>query len=114
MIHKPSTQLEADIAFKDSLVLEAAEAAHHAVTVMQSVYDRFWTLPADRLLAVLNHDITSSLAVLQANTAIGTPCNASLDALDLAQFSKRAPNSMPDGWVFDGTEFTYTNPVQDP
>lgn len=91
MIHKPATQLEADLLAKDALVIRAAEAAHHLASVLRTCNDSFWSLPTERLLAVLNADIPSTLATFAANTALGTACNANLDAIGLPRLATRAP-----------------------
>ena len=108
MIHKPTTQLEADLIAKDALVIRAAQATHHLASVLQGVYQEFWSLPTERLLAVLNADVPATLATFAANTALGTACNASLDALNLSQLSYRAP-VVParSDIVFDGAVFVH-------
>lgn len=91
MIHKPTTQLEADLVHKDAFILRAAEATHHLAVVLRDVHQSFWAVPTERLLAVLNADIPTTLQTFQANTALATACNASLDALALPELSERAP-----------------------
>lgn len=112
MIHKPSTQLEADLAAKDQLVLQAAEATHHLATVLAAVHRAFWSLPEERLLAVLNADVPTTLATFAANTALATACNANLDALDLPRFSHRAILTTPADITFDGAQFVHTPPPE--
>lgn len=115
MIHKPTTILEADLAAKDSLVMQAAEATHHLASVLKSVHERFWNLSPERLIAVLNADVAGTLQTFAHNSAIGVACNASLDALDLSQFSTRAPLAMGlEGIAFDeqSGQFTYTAPPE--
>lgn len=90
MIHKPSTQLEADLARKDTVILRVAEATHHLASVLLHSGE-IWHLPTDRLLAVLNADIPATLQTLEAHAALATACNASLDSLDLPEMSTRAP-----------------------
>ena len=85
------TQAEADLQAKDQLILQAAEATHHLASVLAATNAAFWSVPDERLLAVLNADVSATLATFAANTALGTAVNASLDALNLPQFSKRAP-----------------------
>jgi hypothetical protein len=85
------TEAESDLAAKDQLVLQVAEATHHLATTLKNTNDQFWSLPTDRLLAVLNDDVTSTLATFAANTAIGQTVNNSLDALALPQYQTRAP-----------------------
>ena len=105
------TQLEQDLAFKDESVIRCAEAAHHFAYVLMNENERFWSLPTDRLLAVLNHDVPTTLATFAANTATGNALNATLDQLALPQFSNRAPVTAGRAdIVFNGTSFEYVAP----
>ena len=113
MIHKPSTQLEADLLAKDALVIRAAEATHHLATVLKTCNDAFWSLPTDRLLAVLNASIPDTLAAFAANTALGTACNQHLDAIALSNLATRAPLTPGRAdIVFDGAAFVYVAPPE--
>lgn len=105
------TEAEADLAAKEQLVLHAGEATHHLASVLASTNARFWQLPTDRLLAILNADLPSTLATFEANTALGLQVNASLDALAVPRFSTRAPvTAGRSDIVFDGTAFVYVAP----
>jgi len=107
------TQAEADLAAKEALVLQAGEATHHLAAVLASTNARFWQLPTDRLLAVLNADIPATLATFAANTALGVQVNASLDALAVPQFSHRAPvEPGRSDIVFDGAAFVLVAPPE--
>ena len=88
---KPLTESEADLAAKDQLILQVAEATNHLAATLKNTNDQFWSLPTDRLLAVLNADVASTLATFAANSAIGQAVNASLDELALPQYQTRAP-----------------------
>lgn len=105
-ILKPLSEAEADLAAKDALILQVAEATHHLAVTLKQTNDQFWSLPTERLLAVLNADVVSTLATFAANAGIGLPVNDSLDALSLPQYSTRAPLLMGrrdiklDGGVF--------------
>ena len=90
-ILKSLTEFESDLAAKDAMVIAAAEATHHLASVLANVHRAFWSLPTERLLAVLNADVEATLATFAANTALGTAANASLDALALPRFPARAP-----------------------
>jgi hypothetical protein len=105
------TEAEADLASKNDIVLQVAEATHHLASTLESASNRFWGLPVDRLLVVLNHDVPVTLETLSTNSALGTAVNASLNALNLPQFSKRAPTDVghPD-IVFNGEVFVYVEP----
>jgi hypothetical protein len=104
----PKTQLEKDLAAKDESVLRAAEAAHHFAVVLKNENDLFWALPTDRLLAVMNYDVPTTLATFEANTAVGIALNTTLDQLALPQFPNRAPVTAGRAdIVFNGTSFEY-------
>jgi len=105
------TQAETDLADKDAGIIRSAEALHHAATVIKIENARFWSLPTDRLLAVLNADIPTTLATFQANTAAGTAINSLLDLLGLDQLSNRVPTEPGrTDIIFDGAAFVYVAP----
>ena len=105
------TEAEADLAAKEQLVLQAGEATHHLASTLTTTNAQFWSLPTDRLLAVLNADIPATLATFAANTALGVQVNASLDALAVPQFTTRAPvTAGRTDIVFNGTAFEYITP----
>jgi hypothetical protein len=107
------TEAEADLQAKEQLVLQAGEATHHLASVLATTNAMFWSLPTDRLLAVLNADVPATLATFTANTALGTMVNASLDALAVARFAARAPVEMGrTDIVFDGAAFVYVAPPE--
>jgi hypothetical protein len=107
------TQAEADLAAKEQLVLQAGEATHHLASTLATTNAQFWSLPTDRLLAVLNADIPATLATFAATTALGLQVNASLDALAVPQFASRAPvTAGRSDIVFDGTAFIYIAPPE--
>lgn len=85
------TEAEADLLAKEALILKVAEAAHHLASVLTETNRQFWQLPTDRLLAILNADVPTTIATFTANTLIGTQINASLDAIAAPQFAARAP-----------------------
>lgn len=103
-----------DLDRKDALILQVAEAAHHLASVLATTNEIFWSFPTDRLLDVLNADIPATLATFAANTALATAVNASLDALDLPQFSRRATTKQGrTDIVFDHVAlFFYHNPPE--
>jgi hypothetical protein len=107
------TEAEADLQAKEQLVLQAGEATHHLASTLATTNAQFWSLPTDRLLAVLNADIPATLATFAANTALGLQVNASLDALAVPQFASRAPvTAGRSDIVFDGTVFEYITPPE--
>lgn len=87
----PKTTLESDLAEKDASVLRCAEAAHHLAAILGNENARFWAVPTERLLDVLNHDVATTLATFAANTALGVALNAVLDQIDDTRFHARAP-----------------------
>ena len=97
------SQLDQDLAFKDSLILRALEAANHAAVTLQGCFQTFYELPPERLQAVLNHSIPSTLAMFQGNTTLGQAVNDSLDSADFG--SVRAPVELPAHVTFDGKAF---------
>lgn len=108
----PKTQLEADLQAKEDLIISSAEAIHHAAAVLSENNRRFWSLPDDRLLAVLNHDVEQTLQTFAANTTTGTALNAQLDDLNLPQFPTRAPVEMGRvDVVFEGGAFSIVPPA---
>lgn len=100
------TQLDQDLAFKDSLILRGLEAAHHMAVTLEMSYREFWELPTDRLEAILNADIPRTLAMFAGNTELGTAVNS---ALDTAKYGTvRSPVELPPNVSFDGKKFTVT------
>ena len=107
------TEAEADLQAKEQLVLQAGEATHHLASTLATTNAQFWSLPTDRLLAVLNTAIPATLATFAANTALGLQVNASLDALAVPRFSNRAPvEPGRSDIVFDGTAFVFVAPPE--
>lgn len=105
---RPTTDLDV----KDQIILQVAEATHHLASVLASTNERFWSFPTDRLLAVLNADVDATLATFEANSDLAAAVNVSLDALNLPQFSRRAPTTGRADIVFDGVQFVYVAPPQ--
>ena len=103
------TQLQRDLDFKDSLILRALEAANHVAVTLDMSYREFWSLPSERLEAVLNADIPRTLAMFAGNTAFGTAANAALDAANYG--TVRAPVELPPHVSFNGSQFVVTSPV---
>jgi hypothetical protein len=91
MILTQRTELETDLAERDASVLRCAEAIRHAAAILGNEHARFWGLPTERLLAVLNHDVQSTLALFGANSSFAQAANTALDELNLPGFAIRAP-----------------------
>lgn len=95
-----------DLTFRDDLILRAAEATHHLASTLLAAHEEYWSLPTERLLAVLNDDVAATLETFALNTSIAQAINASLDSINLPQFPKRAPTTTGRAdIVFNGTEF---------
>lgn len=108
------SQAELDLAAKDASIIRCAEALNHLAVTLRNENQQFWSLPTDRLLAVLNHDIGSTNATFAANTAVGVAANNILDQLDLPQFPVRAPvTAGRSDIVFNGTAFEHV-PTPEP
>jgi len=106
---RPTTDLDV----KDALILQVAEATHHLASVLATTNEQFWSFPTDRLLAVLNADVPATLATFQANSALAATVNSSLDALNLPQFSRRAPTEQGRSDIeFDGAFFVQVTPPE--
>lgn len=106
------TELEQDTAWLTALILRMAEATHNVACVSTAVNFEFWnTLSDERLLNLLNADVSRSLAILAGNTTLGGPVNASLESIGLARFSHRAPTEPGRSDIsFNGTEFFLITP----
>jgi hypothetical protein len=103
----PKTQLEKDLAEKDASIIRAATALHYAATVLEAENARFWALPDDRLLAVLNDNAERTLTMFAANEAAANAINALLDEVGDETLTHRAPVSAGRSDIlFDGTTFT--------
>lgn len=109
------TQLEVDLLQKEELVIQAAEAAHNLATVLQNCNNEFWSLPTDRLLAVLNADVSATLETFAQNTALGIACNETLDAVGIKKFPNRAPlEPKRKDIIFDNSSFVFVAPELQP
>jgi hypothetical protein len=107
----PKTQLEKDLAEKDAGIIRAATALHYAGTVIAAENLQFWSLPQDRLLAVLNDNVERTLAMFAANSAAANAINSLLDQIGNEELSHRVPIAMPEGYSNDGKAFSYNPPV---
>jgi len=78
---------------------------HHAIT-LNECYQLFWKSP--NALEMLNENIALTMARFQENTLLGTALN---HALEQAGETVRVIVTMPEGYAFNGTAFTYTPPI---
>ena len=107
------TQAELDLAAKDASVIRCAEAVHHLAATLRNENEHFWSLPTDRLLAVLNHDVATTQATFEVNTSVGIMINGLLDQLALPQFFTRAPvTTGRQDIVFNGNTYEYVAPPE--
>jgi hypothetical protein len=96
---------------RDRLLLQVAEAAKHLAATMTTAHAEYWSLPTERLLAMMNADVSATIETLTLNTVLAGAVNQSLDALNLDQYAHRAPTTMGrSDIIFDGTEFAQTTP----
>lgn len=86
-------QAAADLALLDTLILQTAEAANHLAATMSRCNSAFWSLPDDRLVAVLNANVSRTAAVFASNSSLGAAVNDALDAIDSNALTARAPVS---------------------
>lgn len=106
------SEAEKDLLSFDRLIKQAAAAAHYAVIVDAAAYEECWSLPIERLLPMLNHNVARTLAVFAARRELCLALNASLDALDDEDFPRRA-EILPGRTdiAFDGKQFIHVPPV---
>ena len=109
------SQLSKDLTDFDADVMSIAEAFNHAAAIMRNRHARFWSMPKEQILAVLNHDVPLSIARFEANTIRGEQINATLNELALPQFANRAPVERGNPFIeFNGTMFVDTTPAEEP
>jgi len=78
---------------------------HHAQT-LNECYHLFWS--SQNTLEMLNENIALTMARFTENTLLGNALN---HALEQAGETLRVIVTMPDGYAFNGTAFTYTPPA---
>jgi hypothetical protein len=98
----------------DSATLAGAESAHHLATVIDTQWQAFWLRDTATVMAEIEGDLQKTLAIFALNSQAAQAVNALLDAVNDARFPRRAPDAMPAGWAFDGSQFTYQPPNQEP
>lgn len=94
-------------------ILAGAEAANHFAAVLSNQWQAFWNRDTDTILAELNSDPRAA-TVFALNSQAAATVNALLDSIGSPKYSNRAPTSMPAGWAFDGSIFSYTAPEPEP
>jgi len=93
MLTTPKTQLEIDREANNASVIRSAVALHHAAAVIAAENRLYWSLPDDRLLAVLNDDVAVTLARFAANLEAATAINSLLDQVGDPSLTVRAPTA---------------------
>lgn len=103
------TQLETDFRQLTAGVVASIAAVHQAAWVIRNENAKFWRLPTERLLAVLNDDVGVTLETFAMNTATGQAINGILDAINHPSYTGRVPVTMGRRDIaFNGTEFVKT------
>lgn len=85
------TQLEKDIEALDKSILDVAEAFNHAAAKLSAAHGKTWSLPDDRLLAVLNANVQRTVALSNVKDEAASKINDLLNRLNIARFTNRAP-----------------------
>ena len=85
------TQPEEDLLLIDNLILFSAEATHHLAATMTRCNAELWSLPDERLAAVLNSDPSRTAAIFAANSALGQAINSALDSAAVPSLTARCP-----------------------
>ena len=88
---KEQAALEADIQKLDAGILRSAEALNHAAAVLTREHNAIWSLPDDRLIALLNADVKRTIAIAAAKDKAALEINSLLNKLNIARYTNRAP-----------------------
>ena len=88
------------------LTLRGLKATLHHAQTLNECYHLFWSSP--NALEMLNENIALTMARFSENTLLGNALN---HALEQAGETLRVIVTMPDGYAFNGTAFTYTAPA---
>ena len=87
-------QLAKDILALDKGIVRVGEALNHAAAVIKREHKATWSLPDDRLLALLNANVQKTLAIAAAKDKAATEINSLLNQLNIARYTNRAPVGM--------------------
>jgi hypothetical protein len=96
--------------YNRELTVRAVKAAHHLAITMNECYWLFWSRNTQVILDSMNENIPLTMDRFLANSELGAAVNTQLAKTDIGT---RVIVSMPDGYAFSGTEFTYTAPIVD-
>ena len=110
------TQAQADLEQLDFGILRVAEALNHAAAVLTREHQAVWSLPDDRLLALLNSNVQRTLAIAAAKDKAATEINSLLNQLNIARFTNRAPVGFgrPDVQFDQGANAFVIIPAEEP
>ena len=103
------TYNQQDALLLNNLIIQTSEAANHLAHTMTRSNAEFWSLPADRLLVVLNADLVRTQDIFSQNAKLATAVNSALDASGLFSHTNRAPETMGrTDILWDGSAFVAT------
>ena len=97
LLHEP-TAAESRRTFRESLMLEGAEAIHHAASIRKQAHIKFWGVDPVQLVADLNSDLEKGLILMENNRLQSERDNASLELfadVKNPDGSQRFPNRAP-------------------
>ncbi len=84
------TQLQKDIERFNAGILRVAEVTNHAVAKVNAEHEWIWTLPDDRLIALLNADPKRLLVLSSIKDDLGAGMNDALNKLNVRRYTNRA------------------------
>ena len=113
MIITEKTQFQKDLDKKDLIVRQIAYATCRLAREINDNNKNFWSLPEDRLLAVLNHDVAASLATIALNDDLLDGLMAAITVLGDDFLRMAGTAFVREDIVFNGTEFVYV-PAPEP
>lgn len=91
-INSEKTTLEKNIEEVDRGILQIAQHTNNFAAALQRVNDKFWGLPDEELIELLNAIGPQKVAaIFEQNTKLGLAVNESLDAVDEKSLRFRAP-----------------------
>lgn len=110
MIITEKTQFQKDLDKKDAFVRQSAYSTCRLAREINDNNRNFWSLPPDRLLAVLNHDVPGSLATIALNGDLLNGLMAAITVLGDDFLRLAGTAFVREDIVFNGTEFVYVAP----
>lgn len=107
MIVTEKSQFEQDLERKNMLVRQSAFSTMRLLKELNDNNSKFWQLPTDRLLAVLNYDVQASLDTIALNTQLIDGLTAILTVLGGDFLRYNGASTTRDDIVFNETEFIH-------